>query len=326
MISANLDHNWLVISFLAPMFWALVNTIDVYFVDGIYRDELDGVIISGVFQILPWPVILLLTSSGLPSVIGDIFSKGLSILILLPFAGGFLYTMAFYFYFKTLFGKNDVSMLQVIWNLTVVAVPILSFFIFKEILPFNKYFGMAVALSGAVILAMGRDLRGNITYNYLCTMFCAVILLSLSMVFCERSYNVFSGVYDMLGFWAGFLFFSLGSFCAGALFSFFFRRNPLLLIKKYYKIFILAEGIYFMGNLCSQRALDTAPSASYVAVIETFVPVFVLVYSLLIIFLLPSEIKNANKAIEKIYSEQTKDLWVKGLATFIMAIGVYIIS
>jgi len=32
-----ISSNWLIVAFLAPMSWALVNIIDVYFVEEIYR-------------------------------------------------------------------------------------------------------------------------------------------------------------------------------------------------------------------------------------------------------------------------------------------------
>ena len=154
----------------------------------------------------------------------------------------------------------------------------------------------------------------------------AVLFLSLSMIVSEKAYNLLGAKYGDQGFWMGFFFFSLGSFTAGLLFSIYSKRNPLPLIKKYYKIFLLGEGIYFFGNLFSQRALDIAPSVSYVAVVETFVPVFILAYSLLILFFFSYILRRKNETIKRIYSEQIGGIWVKVLATIIMAIGVYIIS
>ena len=153
----------------------------------------------------------------------------------------------------------------------------------------------------------------------------AVLFLSLSMIIEERAYNLLNETYGDQGFWLGFFFFSLGAFTAGLLFALGFKRNPLPLIRKYYKIFFLGEGIYFLGNLFSQKALDIAPSVSYVAAIETFTPVFILAYSLLILFFFSYILKRKNEAVERIYSEQISGILTKILATIIMAIGVYII-
>lgn len=318
------ENHWLAISFLAPMFWALVNIIDVYFVDGIYRDELDGTIIAGIFQIVPWTFLYFFVDLRFSERIN--FHTGLDNTFLLSLAGGVLYTLSFYFYFKTLFNNNDVSMLQILWNLTVIVVPLLSFLLFRETMPSFKYFGMAVVLFGATMISFNAKLRSKFSTKYFWTMMGAVLFLSLSMILEERAYGLLDTAYGSHGFWIGFFFFGLGSFTTGLLLSIFFRRSPLPLIKKYYKIFLLGEGVYFLGNLFSQRALSVAPSASLVAAVETFVPVFILVYSLLILFLASYVLKRKNEVIKRIYSEQTGGIWIKIIATIIMAIGVYILS
>src|SRR3989338_7613003 len=98
-------NHWLIIAFLAPMFWALVNIIDVYFVGVIYKDELDGTIIAGLFQIVPWPILFFIADFRLSDAInfetGNVL--GISNTLLLSFLGGMLYATSFYFYFKALF-------------------------------------------------------------------------------------------------------------------------------------------------------------------------------------------------------------------------------
>lgn len=318
------NNNWLIISFLAPMSWALVNIIDVYFVGGIYKDEVDGTIISGLFQILPWPIIFFITGFELADAVK--VQSGLGGTLLLSFVGGALYTTSFYFYFKALFSKNDVSQLQIFWSLTIIAVPLLSFIIFNETLPYIKYFGMAVVLAGSVMLSLNPKLRASFSKRYFKIMLGAVLFLSFSMIAQGKAYNSLSEIYGNQGFWLGFFFFSLGAFTTGLLFSLFFKRSPLPLVKKYYKIFLLGEGVFFLGNLFSQKAINIAPSVSYVAAIETFTPVFILIYSLIILFFCFYIIKRKNALAEKIYAEQIGGIWTKILATIIMAIGVYIIS
>lgn len=321
-------NHWLAIAFLAPMFWALVNIIDVYFVGGIYKDELDGTIISGLFQIVPWSVLFFAADFSLADALssepGNIL--GLNGAVILSFVGGLFYTASFYFYFKALFDKNDVSLLQIFWSLTIIAVPVLSFFIFNETLSAGKYLGLAVVLAGATMLSFSAKLRRKFSGRYLKIMLGAVLFLSLSMILEERAYSLLSEACGGRGFWLGFFFFGLGAAAAGLLFALIFRRNPQPLIKKYYKIFFLGEGIYFLGNLFSQKALDIAPSVSYVAAVETFMPVFILAYSFIILFFFSYIIKRENQAVKKIYAEQTSGLWTKILATIIMAIGVYIIT
>lgn len=321
--------HWLIIALMAPMFWSLVNIIDVYFVDGIYKDELDGTIISGLFQMVPWLILIFLVNIDFPSIInfktpGNTW--GSSNILVLSFIGGTIYILGIYFYFKALFHYNDAPFLQILANLTVIVVPILSFLIFREKLPLFRYTGMALTFIGAIMLSFSPHLRKKFSIKYFKIMLGAVFLLSLSMILEDRAYNLLGESYGKQGFWVGFLFFNLGAFVGASLLAFYFRRNPFPTIRKYYKIFFLGEGLYFFGTLSFQRAIDAAPSVSYVAVIETFGPVFIMFYSLIIIFLSSIVFRGRSETLKRIYSEQIGGIWVKVFATVIMAAGVYIIS
>ena len=154
----------------------------------------------------------------------------------------------------------------------------------------------------------------------------AVLLMSLSMVIENHAYGLLENSYGARSFWLGFLFFSLGAFLGALLLAIYAKRNPLPTIRKYYGIFFIGEGLYFLGNFASQKAISIAPSVSYVALIETFGPVFIMAYSLLIIFFSSFLLHKKTAAVKRIYSEQIGGIWVKVLATVIMAVGVYVIS
>lgn len=322
------SSQWLIIAFLAPMFWSLVNIIDVYFVDGVYKDELDGTIIFGIFQIIPS---ILLTFFINPNILAKLtdFRMGhffINNSLLLAVLGGFLFTSAFFFYFKALFNQNDVALLQVLWNLSVIVIPTFTFIFLRERLPLLGYVGIAITLLGATLISFSERLKTKFSSKYISIMIGAVLLLSLSMIIEERVYSNLSSMgYGNHGFLIGFLFFSIGSFLGGVFFIFYGKRNPTALIKKYYKLFFLAEGLTFLGTLASQRAIDISPSVSYVAAVETFVPVFVLAFSLLIV-LISKIIKTNKEMIRRIYNEQLDGVWVKIFATITMAVGVYLIS
>jgi len=324
-----LSNYWLVIAILAPMFWALADIINIYFVDGIYKDEIDGTIISGIFQIIPW-FILLIFSGFRVAIISDLrlslnFIEGKEA-IALSFFGGILYALAAYFYYKALFHKNDVSIVQILFNLTIIVLPVLSFIFFREILPVYKYAGMAVIFFGATLLSLGGRPDKKVSLKYFLIILGAVFFLSFSMLALGRAYDLLNFTGARQGFWLGFSFFILGGFISGISFGLLFRRNPLPLIKKYYTIFILGEVVNFFGNLFSQRALDISPSVSYVSAVETFSPVFIIAFSLLILFFFRRILARKNQAVERVYSGQIGDGRVKLLATVIMAVGACIIS
>jgi uncharacterized membrane protein len=260
----------------------------------------------------------------------DLFSLGHPGMLLAALAsllGGMLFIVALFFYFKALFCRNDVSAVQLLWNLTIVAVPLFSFVLLGEWLGLREYAGMAVVLAGASVISLGPGLKKSITPGFLRIMAVAIAMLSLSMIAQEHSYDTFEAARGGGGFWIGFLFFSLGSFLCGLAFSFFSRRSVWELIGKYCRVLIVCEGVNFLGNLASQRALDVAPSASFVAAVETFVPVFVIIYSSIIIFF-ASRLSQTPKLnnIKAIYRQQTFGAPAKAVAAAIMAVGVWIMS
>ncbi|MBI5734008.1 MAG: EamA family transporter [Candidatus Kerfeldbacteria bacterium] len=322
------ENYWLFICLMAPMFWAMVNIIDVYFVDGIYKDEWDGVIIFGLFQIIPSILLLFFIKSDFLIKLVD-FQSGNFFLcnsLLLAILGGFFFSFAFFFYYKALFNQNDVALLQILWNFSVLVVPIIAFLFLGERLPLYKYIGMVITLFGATLILFDKKLKMKFSSKYALIMLGVVILFSVGMVIGEKVYsNLNSITYGNQGFLIGFLFFSIGSFLGGVFFMFYGKRNPINLIKRYYKIFFISEGLTFLGTLASQRAIDISPSVSYVATVETFTPVFILIFSFLILLLLKFT-KNKQEIVKKIYNKQLDGILIKIFAVGIMAIGIFIIS
>lgn len=322
-------NHWLFFCFLAPALWAVVNVVDIYFVHGVYKDELDGTIIAGLVQIIPALVLLLFLQIRLNEFV-HINSNGhyfwIDPVVLLAIAGGFLFTSSFYFYFKALFHKNDAALLQIFWGLTIVVVPLLAFLFWGEKLSVYKYIGMGVTLLGAVILSISEKLKSRFSKKYLWIICGAVIFLSTGMVFADRAYTIFSdrGLGNQ-GFLLGFFCFSIGGFMSGILFAILGKRNPINFIKRYYKTFLVIEAVTFLGNFASQRAIDVTPSVSFVATIETFVPVFIMVFSFLI-FIYLHFFQKKSDLVKDIYKEQFNSVWVKIFAIIIMAVGVYVIS
>lgn len=308
--------HWLFVAFLAPFFWALVNIIDVYFVSGVYEDEWDGIIISSLFQSLPW----LLPLFGLVSFSYPGFQA-----FMLAFFGGSFLTVAFFFYFKTLFTSNDAVVIGALWNLSVPLVPFLAWLLIDEQLTARNYAGVLLAFVGATVFVFHEKLKTNQFGKVSLLMSGAILFLSLSMV-------VQSAVYQLIedDFWTGFLSFSVGA-CSTGLLLLLCDRKSLReraahlsgIVKTYFFIFFLAESLNLLAVLSSQRAIDLSPAVSFVAVIESMVPVFVLFLSLLLatIFLVFDRSKMLT-----IYREQLVGFRVKMLACCIIAIGIYLIS
>lgn len=321
---------WLLVALIAPMFWAAVNILDAYFVSSLYKNAFEGAAIFGLFQILPSVIVLYFVNKNVlyyltPS--GDFFTyQYFDNPLILALLGGFLFTLAFLLYFKALFKQGDVALLQIFWNLAIAIVPLAMFFLFSERLPTAGYVGLFLTLSGATLMSLHKDMRAKLSSGYFKIMSMAVAILSICMVLEGRVYDKLSlPEYGSTGFWSGFLFFSIGSVAGGVLLVIIGKVNVWLLIKKHYKVFVLAEVLTLLGTVSSHKAISLAPSVSYVAAVETFVPVFVLIFSLCIAAAYKA-IKLKEDVVEKMLKEQLHGINIKIVATVVMAVGIYLIS
>lgn len=308
--------HWMFVAFLAPFFWALVNVIDVYFVSDVYEDEWDGILINSFFQILPW----LLPIVGIVSF----HYPGLPISAI-AFLGGGCLIFSYFFYFKTLFVSNDVVVVQALWNLSVPLVPFLAWIFLDEKLSFINYIGIALAFFGAMLFSLHKDIKAKNLGSIFAIMSGAIFFFSLSMVLQTEAYHFIGD-----DFWTGFLLFSTGATLTGLALSFFDPKpmktrlaHILGMSKTYFFVFVLAETLNLLGVLVSQRAIDLSPAVSFVAVIGSSTPIFVLLFSFLLMGVF--FVFNKDKA-RNIYSNQIVALKTKVLACCIIAGGVYLIS
>lgn len=305
--------NWFLLALCAPALWAIVNLIDVYFVEDIYDGPLDGLMLSGFFQIVPWIAVPfgILEFRSLP-----VFS------VVLFLFGGFLYMGAFYFYFKALFQKNDVSLAQVLWTLSLPLVPIFSWATLGERLDWIQYVGIFIAFLGGFFLSMDSSIRAGGFWSIARIMFLANVSLAASMVI--QSY-----AYDLVGedgFWSGYLLFSLGAFLVAPLVWAVKVRNlkVLHLARRYWFVFLMSEGLALLGFLCSQRALSLSSSPSFVAVLETLIPAFVMVFSIFLVVLFRM-FRLQTLFAEDIYRNQFRGAFAKIASTGVIAVGIYLL-
>lgn len=303
-------------AFLAPFFWSLTNIIDIYFVSGVYEDEWDGVLINSLFQLLPW---LLPLFGFVAFVLPDT-----SAIVIAFLAGGCL-VLSIYFYFKTLFISNDMVVLQALWNLSVPLVPFLAWLFVGERLSFIHYVGIAMAFVGVMLFSLHKKIKEKQLRRVFSIMSGAIFFFASSMVLQTEAYRRIGD-----DFWTGFLLFSMGVAVVGFLLMFFDPMpikkrvvHVLQMSRKYFAVFILAEMLNLFGVLTSQRAIDLSPAVSFVAVIGSLAPVFVMVLSLLLVGIF---FKMNRAKAQQMYQDQLVAFKTKVLACCIIAIGIYLIS
>jgi len=92
---------------------------------------------------------------------------------------------------------------------------------------------------------------------------------------------------------------------------------------KFIALLLFAEGISFAGTVFSQRAIDLSPSPSFVAAVESSVPVFVMLFSLL----LASVFARLNhEQASTMFRNQMLGWKEKLIAISLMSSGIYCIA
>lgn len=308
MVSVN---NWFLMALLAPFLWSLVVLLDVYFVHQVYKKAHEGTVISGLFQ---GCVVLLVPFVGFTWP-GD--TAGL-----LFVAGGVAFIASFHWYFKSMFLVGDGALVQILWNLTTIIVPVFAWAIAGESLSLANYAGVAIAFVGGTALAWDGKIEKKDLFAVSKMMIPAILLLSFSMVLQKRGYEI---VGDH-SFWPGFFLFSFGVVIGGMLVFLIHNERKNLLKRvgsmswKYLFIFFLAECLSVSGTLASQKAISLAPGVSLVAVIESLVPVFVMMNSLL------AAVIFRNHAMGAEYSKQTTGIKSKVMSIVFIAAGIYLVA
>lgn len=307
---------WLPMAFAAPLLWALVSVLDLYFVHGLYRDEWDGTLISGAFQVLPW----LLVPLGILR-----FTAPPTEAMLFALAGGGMFLASFFFYFRALFRYADSPLIHVLWNVSVLVVPVLAWAWSDERLLPVHYLGIALAFLGSSLFAARAGLLRQGFLRVAWTMVWAVLLLSASMVLQKEAYrhasNQFLDVY---------LIFSLGVVAAATALAALKPKTTVARIRRfagfetrYIVLLVFAEGVSFIGTVFSQRAIDLSPSPSFVAAIESSVPVFVMLLSLLLASLFT---RFGSERASTMFRNQMLGWQEKLVAISLMSTGIYCIA
>lgn len=307
---------WLPIAFAAPILWALVSVLDLYLVHGLYQDEWDGTLISGAFQIFPW----LFVALGILR-----FASPPMEVVLFALAGGGMFLASFFFYFRALFRYADSPLIHVLWNVAVIVVPIMAWAWSDERLQPVHYLGIVLAFLGSSLFAARGGLLRQGFLRVAGTMVWAVLLLSASMVLQKEAYryasNQFLDVY---------LIFSLGVVLAATALAMLKPRTTMARIRRfagfksrYIALLMFAEGVSFIGTLFSQRAIDLSPSPSFVAAIESSVPVFVMLLSLLLTSVFA---RLGREQASTMFRNQTLGWKQKLMAIALMSSGIYCIA
>lgn len=307
---------WLPMAFIAPCLWALVSVLDLYLVLDAYQDEWDGTLISGAFQLVPWLLVVL----GILR-----FTPPPTEAMLFALAGGGMFLASFFFYFRALFRYADSPLIHILWNVSVLVVPLLAWTWSDERLQPLHYLGIGLAFLGSSLFAARKGLLRLGFLKVARTMLWAVLLLSASMVLQKEAYrsasNQFLDVY---------LIFSLGVVATAAALAALNPKATAGRIRRFagfeaklIALLVFAEGVSFAGTVFSQRAIQLSPSPSFVAAIESSVPVFVMLLSLLLAGVFA---RLGRQQASTMFRNQMHGWKEKLIAIALMSSGIYCIA
>ena len=313
-----MEHSWLIIAFIAPILWAICAVLDSYFVVNWYRDRYDAIVVSGVFQSLP----LLLVPLGIVQ-----FSPPPVEVFFLAVISGLAFIVSFFCYFTALFNDNDSSLAQTFWAFSVPVVPFLAWLVFGEVLEFRHYVGVVLSFFGILALVLYQKTRRGVRVRHFALpMMGATFLFSLSMILSNRAYAEGDFLNVFFVFCASAALGSLIILLTGYRSRVLVRLGEIVVLaKKNFFWFVASEGMSLIAITTSQRALSLTPSATFIAMIEALVPVFIMLISLALIWSY-RVIRRQNQGVELVLWKQLSGVRVKLFATFCLVIAIAFVT
>ncbi|MFZ1720700.1 MAG: hypothetical protein WAU28_05170 [Candidatus Moraniibacteriota bacterium] len=303
-------QTWLLVAFIAPFLWALVVLLDVYFTQKAYSEAAEGTIISAFYQ----GIVLL----SIPFVGYSWPSSGWMFLL-----SGMCFIFSCHWYLRSLVIGGDGAIAQIVWNFSILLVPVFAWIISGEELQSVHYIGVALVFLGVVFFAWDKSLSRHLHRRIVKNMLPAIGAISLSMALQKEGFN------EAPDFLPGFFTFSLGVVAGGCVtFLFHPRKRDIAsritkLCKRYWHSFLLGETLSVIAVFSSSYAISLAPSISFIVIIESLIPVFVMFFSFLLSRLFFVLKRPEYRAL---YEEQVVHIGRKVSALAVVIFGIYLIA
>jgi len=279
--------NWILLSLLAPLFWALSNFVDKYtlgkYTKGIFDFLFFSTITSWIFFVIIFIFI------GMPE---------LSLYLLIPIITGIMLVYSYGFYGKAL-EKNDTSVIVILFKLIPIITVILAFVFLNQTLSSKELLGFVIILIGAVIVSFEKK-KGIIIKGF------GMILIAILM------WSVMTLIIDYgltkMSFWDYFMLDNLGSALAGLTMFIIpsMRKQIVEGVKtartKKYVWFSGNNIIDFFGQMSVKKAFAIAPSAGLVMVVTQVQSFYAILIGVLLTIFIPHVIKeniSVNVLIKK---------------------------
>lgn len=295
---------WIFFALLTPVFWSFVHVMDSHCVDEVFEKPWMGMIIGSITS----TVVLLLA----PFVVPHLLSNPLPIhVILTALLAGALIQLSQLFYFKAL-AYSEAGIVAAYWNMVPALLPIVSFFILRDILDFNEYLGIAILVFGSIMFCL-LDTGLNTRWQAFSLMFIAAIFQVGALLLEDI-------VFQYARFIDGFFLNTVGLIFMGLL-PLFIRRTRETFIRNAKKLkaamhmFFGIEILNLFALATSQKAISLG-NPSLVAAVETTVPAYTFLLSILFLKIYPKfgDVETFTHLLKKF------------LLVALMTLGVFLIA
>ncbi|MFZ2886485.1 MAG: EamA family transporter [Minisyncoccia bacterium] len=275
--------NWFLASLIAPFVWSFVNHADKLILSRYFHGTGSGglMIFAGIVA-APIAILIAFYETAVLSVT----PHNAAILI----ASGILYNVAVYFYLKVL-EKHDASYVVPFWQLVPVCAYVFGILLLSEYMAFEKLFGGAIVIAGAVLLStqFGKK-RTSLDIR-------SIGLMTLSSATLALGYVLFKDA-DSTPFWPALFWNQVGMTIFGVVFFLIpaFRREFLDVIREnstaVLGLNVVEQVFEIIGVAAANFAVLLAPAAMVVLVEYSFQPLFVFLFGIVFTLLFPKIVRE----------------------------------
>lgn len=276
--------SWVYLALLAPFLTAIVSLFDDNLLRHVYKSAHAGVIVSGLFALVPALFIILFDQNraALPSH-----------LIALSVLSGFVLMLGIYYYFKGL-ERDDPSVIAALFSLTPAVMPFLAHYLVGERLSAQAMAGFTIVIIAGFLYAVS-DIKNFRVSKALVPILIASVMFDISSLSGKYSYErvdfysaypyVLSGMALAGLFYLG-LWLRAGNRLQGRDLG---KRSMITLLPLLVFVEVLGQAAFFAYN----KALSGGP-VSLVNALDNVQPLFALLIALALYPFYPKYFREAE--------------------------------
>lgn len=302
--------NWVAMSLTSAAAWAMSCVIDVGFVsNGVYRKASDGPAIAGLFFV--FPAIATSGSVNFASVNWELLCVG--------WLSGCALLLHVYFYFRALFQLNDAVNVEIFSNLDILIIPVLAFFVLGERLPPSNYLAIALTALGVIVLIFYQISRFSpaIVANLAAAVICiSVMIVMQAWLLKQTNFATATWLFSTSAFLTTLCIFGLPKRP---------RRRIGNMFRQFGALFVVVQLLEVAAVLSTQRATEKGPSVSLVALLECTMPIFIMAFSIIVVWVTKYWMPTQSAALRSALSLQTVAAPSK-LVSMVLIAGAIVLS